>query len=80
MRSDIICWSRDKVRYSGDKVGCKNGWPEHVGDESSRSLMLPKVVDEQVVKCGVVLTQPSQESQYDIDADEPPLFEVMKQC
>jgi hypothetical protein len=28
-----------------------------VGDESSRSPTLPKVVDEQGIKCGVVLTQ-----------------------
>jgi hypothetical protein len=43
-----------------------------VGDESSRSLTLPKAVDEQCVECGVcgvVLTQPLQETQ---DAEEPP--------
>jgi hypothetical protein len=33
-----------------------------VDDESSRSPTLPKAVDEQHVKCGVVLTQPSQET------------------
>jgi translation elongation factor EF-Tu-like GTPase len=33
-----------------------------VGDESSRLLMLPKVIDEQDVECGIVLTQPLQES------------------
>jgi hypothetical protein len=30
-----------------------------VGDESSRTLTLPKVVDEQHVECGIVLTQPT---------------------
>jgi hypothetical protein len=35
-------------------VGQNNG-----GDESSRSPTLSKVVDEQGIKCGVVLTQPS---------------------
>jgi hypothetical protein len=33
-----------------------------VGDESSRSPTLPKAVDEQHVECGVVVTQPSQET------------------
>jgi hypothetical protein len=32
-----------------------------VGDESSRSPTLPEALDEQDVKCGIVLTQPSQE-------------------
>jgi hypothetical protein len=31
---------------------------------------LPEVVDEQGVKCGVVLTQSSQETQDNTDADE----------
>jgi hypothetical protein len=45
-----------------------------VGDESSRSLTLPKAVDEQCVECGVygiVLTQLLQETQ---DAEEPPFI------
>jgi hypothetical protein len=42
-----------------------------VGDKSSRSLNLLEVVDEQHVKCGIVLTQPSQETQADTDAEEP---------
>jgi hypothetical protein len=32
---------------------------------------LPEAVDEQHIECGVVLTQPSQETQDDLDADEP---------
>jgi hypothetical protein len=47
------------------------GW-NNVGDESSWSPMLPEVVDEQGFKCGVVLTQQSQKSQDNINADEPP--------
>jgi hypothetical protein len=42
-----------------------------VGDESSRSPTLPEVVNEQHVECGVILTQPSQETQDDTDAEEP---------
>jgi hypothetical protein len=42
-----------------------------VGDESSRSPTLPEAVDEQHVECGIVLTQPSQETQ---DAEEPPFI------
>ena len=33
-----------------------------VGNESSRSSTLPKMVDEQRVECGVMPTQPSQEN------------------
>jgi hypothetical protein len=40
-----------------------------VGDESSRLPTLPKAIDEQHVECGIVLTQPLQETQ---DAEEPP--------
>jgi hypothetical protein len=43
-----------------------------IGDESSRSLTLPEAVDEQHIECGVVLTQPSQETQADIDPEESP--------
>jgi hypothetical protein len=46
-----------------------------VGDESSRLPTLPKVVDEQHVECSVVLTQPSQETQADIDQEEPPFID-----
>jgi hypothetical protein len=42
-----------------------------VGNENSRSSMLPELVDEQSIECCVVLTQPLQETQYDTDADEP---------
>jgi hypothetical protein len=41
------------------------------GDESSQLPTLPEVVDEQHVECGVMLTQPLQETQADTDAEEP---------
>jgi hypothetical protein len=44
----------------------------NVGDENSRSPTLPEVVDDKHVECGIVLMQPSQETQDDTDADEPP--------
>jgi hypothetical protein len=40
----------------------------NVGDESSWSSTLPKMVNEQQVECGVVLTQPSQKTLADTDA------------
>jgi hypothetical protein len=43
-----------------------------VGDESSRPPILPEAVDEQHVECGVLLTQPSQETLDDTSAEEPP--------
>jgi hypothetical protein len=43
-----------------------------VGDESFWSPTLPEAVDEQHVECGIVLTQPSQETQDDTDVYEPP--------
>jgi hypothetical protein len=52
----------------------------NVGDKSSQSPTLPEAVDEQHVECGVVLTQSSQETQANIDAEEPPSLPVMKQC
>jgi hypothetical protein len=45
-----------------------------VGDESSRLTTLPEAVDERHVKCGVVLTQPSQETQANTDLEEPSLI------
>jgi hypothetical protein len=36
---------------------------------------LPKAVDEQGIKCGIVLTEPSQETLDDTDADEPPFID-----
>jgi hypothetical protein len=44
-----------------------------VGDESSQLPTLPEAVDEQHIEYGVVLTQPSQETQADIDVSETPL-------
>jgi hypothetical protein len=41
-----------------------------VGNESSQSPTLPKAVDEQHVECGILLTQPSQETQ-DNTAEDP---------
>jgi hypothetical protein len=41
----------------------------NVGDENSRSLILPAAIDEQHVECGVVLTPSLQETQ---DAEELP--------
>jgi hypothetical protein len=46
-----------------------------VADESSRSPTLSEAVDEQYVECGVVLTQPSQETQADTDPEEPPFVD-----
>jgi hypothetical protein len=34
----------------------------NVGDENSRSPTLPEAVDEQHIECGIVLTQPLQET------------------
>jgi hypothetical protein len=42
-----------------------------VGDKSSQLPTLPEVVDEQHVECGVMLTQPLQETQANTDAEEP---------
>jgi hypothetical protein len=43
-----------------------------VSNESSRSPTLPEAVDEHHVECGILLTQPSQETQD--DTAEVPLF------
>jgi hypothetical protein len=45
-----------------------------VGNESSRLPTLLKAVDEQHVKCGVMLTHSSQENQVNTDAEEPPFI------
>jgi hypothetical protein len=45
-----------------------------VGDKSSRSPTLPEVVNEKHIECGVVLTQPSQETHTDTDLEEPPFI------
>jgi hypothetical protein len=45
-----------------------------IGDESSRSPTLPKAVLEHHVECVIVLTQPSQETQTDTIAKEPPFI------
>jgi hypothetical protein len=37
----------------------------NIGDESSRSPTLPEAVDEQHVEYGIVLMQPSQQTQDD---------------
>jgi hypothetical protein len=43
-----------------------------VVDESSWSPTFLEAVDEQHIECSVVLIQPSQETQADTDAEEPP--------
>jgi hypothetical protein len=43
-----------------------------VGDGSSRSPTLLKAIDDEHVECGIVLTQLLQETQDDIDTDDPP--------
>jgi hypothetical protein len=45
---------------------------DDIDDDSSRLSTLPEVAVEQGVECGIVLTQPSQETHDDTDADEPP--------
>jgi hypothetical protein len=47
-----------------------------VGDESCAyaTVTLSEAIDVQGVECDVVLMQPSQETQDDIDADEPPFI------
>jgi hypothetical protein len=45
-----------------------------VGYENSRSPTLSEAADEQHVECGIVLTQLSQETRDDTDADEPPFI------
>jgi hypothetical protein len=52
-------------------VAIKVAW-NNIADESSRSSTLLEAVDEHHVECGVVFTQSSQETQADIDAEEPP--------
>jgi hypothetical protein len=45
-----------------------------VSDESSQSSTLLEAIDEQYVECGVMFTQPSQETQSDTDPEEPPFI------
>jgi hypothetical protein len=71
---DNLCRCRDEVRDPWDRVGCKNGCLNDVGDESSWSLTFPEAVDEQHIKCGIMLTQPSQETQANTDPEEPPFI------
>jgi hypothetical protein len=47
-----------------------------IGDKNS--LTLSEAIDEHGIKCGVVLTQSSQKSQDDIDANDHPSLVVMK--
>jgi hypothetical protein len=60
-----------KLEIRGIELVAKMVAWNDVGDESSRSLTLPEAVDEQHVECGVVLTQPSQETQADTDLKDP---------
>jgi hypothetical protein len=43
-----------------------------VGDESSRSPTLPEVVEDKHVECGILLTQPWQETQDYTNVEGPP--------
>jgi hypothetical protein len=45
-----------------------------VGDQSSQPPILTEAVDEQHIEYGVVLTQPSQETQADTNPEEPPFI------
>jgi hypothetical protein len=51
-----------------------------VCDESSRSPTLIEAVDKPHVKCGVMLTQSSEETHGDTDPKEPHSLVVMKPC
>jgi hypothetical protein len=44
----------------------------NVGDKSYRSPTLPESVDEHHIECGIMLTQPSQETQVDTNSEELP--------
>jgi hypothetical protein len=57
--------------YGIEFVVIKVAW-NNVADESSRLSTLPEAVDEHHVECGVVFIQSSQETQADIDTEEPP--------
>jgi hypothetical protein len=69
-----------KLEICGIELVTKLVARNNVGDKSSQSPTLPEAVDEQHVECGVVLTQSSQETQANTDAEEPPSLPVMKQC
>ena len=59
---DSLCQCRDEVEIHGIELVARKIAQNDVGHESSRSPTLPEAVDEQHVECGVVLTQPSQET------------------
>jgi hypothetical protein len=61
-----------KLEIRGIELVARMDARNYVGDKSYRPLTLPEAVDEQHVECGVVLTQPSQETRDDTDAEEPP--------
>jgi hypothetical protein len=67
-----------KSEICGIELAVRKVIRNYVGDKSSQSSALPKTVDEQNVKCGVVLTQLSQETWSDIDTEEP-LFIINKE-
>jgi hypothetical protein len=66
---DTLCRCHDEIHLI--ELVVRMVAQNDVGDESSRSPTLPEVVNEQHVECGVILTQPSQETQDDTDAEEP---------
>jgi hypothetical protein len=79
----LICDEKEWTTYVGvvmkseiheiELVARMVSWND-VGYENSWSPTLPEAVDEQHVKCGVVLTQQSQETQANTDVDETPFI------
>jgi hypothetical protein len=69
-----------KSKIHGMELVARMVGQNDVGDENSQSLTLLEAIDEQGIECVIVFMQPSQKSQDDTEADDPPLLEVMKQC
>jgi hypothetical protein len=59
-----------KLEIYGIELVAKMVDQNDVDDESSRSPAFPEVVNEHDIKCGIVLTHPSQQTQDDTDACE----------
>jgi hypothetical protein len=59
-----------KLEIYGIELVARKVARNDIGDESSRSSTLPEAVDEQDIECGVMLTQLSQETQTDTNAEE----------
>jgi hypothetical protein len=63
-----------KLEIHGIELVARMVAQNDISDKSSRSSTLPKAVDEQHVECGIMLTQLSQETQANNDAEEPPFL------